>query len=305
MTYTSPRAPLYRRGVTLPRRIEISPGQRFGRFSVVRDLPPEGTTRMIECRCDCGELRAVALCSLRTGVSQSCGCLRRELLSSHPVHPINDLTGVKFGHLTGVERVGHRWLFRCDCGNLCLRFPANIKTGHRSCGCQRKPPRDAVAKKECTRQWRIENPEKKRAQQKRWLSIPENKRRIAELQRGYRAANPEKYRLWGRNKKPPTPESQAVRNARRRALKAGAEGSHTKADILNLMAQQGGKCAACAQPFPAVGKKRFSVDHIMPLARGGSEWPSNLQLLCCSCNSQKGALHPDDWLAKQARKAAA
>ena len=41
----------------------------------------------------------------------------------------------------------------------------------------------------------------------------------------------------------------------------------------------------------------FHVDHIIPLTREGtSNWPSNLQLLCPSCNPSKGAKTHEEYL---------
>ena len=56
-------------------------------------------------------------------------------------------------------------------------------------------------------------------------------------------------------------------------------------DKAHLYSEQKGKCNGCGIKFPV---KNMTVDHIRPLAKGGSERPSNLQLLCNSCNSIKG-----------------
>jgi 5-methylcytosine-specific restriction endonuclease McrA len=38
-----------------------------------------------------------------------------------------------------------------------------------------------------------------------------------------------------------------------------------------------------------------------PLSRGGSNWPSNLQLLCKTCNSSKNNRTMEEWLAYKER----
>lgn len=54
-------------------------GQRFGRLLVIERAGSDKYRRaMWKCRCDCGELRIVHSTNLLRGVSNSCGCLRRE-----------------------------------------------------------------------------------------------------------------------------------------------------------------------------------------------------------------------------------
>lgn len=40
------------------------------------------------------------------------------------------------------------------------------------------------------------------------------------------------------------------------------------------------------QPHPAAN---LTADHVVPKARGGSDEPDNIQVLCVACNSRKGA----------------
>lgn len=52
-----------------------------------------------------------------------------------------------------------------------------------------------------------------------------------------------------------------------------------------------GRCTICQSDLTglyATGKK-LAIDHIVPLANGGVNDPTNLQILCQSCNSKKGA----------------
>jgi hypothetical protein len=55
------------------------PGDRFGRWVL---LGSEGLG-FWRAQCDCGEVKQVRIESLTMGRSRSCGCLRREMLTSH------------------------------------------------------------------------------------------------------------------------------------------------------------------------------------------------------------------------------
>jgi 5-methylcytosine-specific restriction enzyme A len=44
------------------------------------------------------------------------------------------------------------------------------------------------------------------------------------------------------------------------------------------------QCQSCGQTF---GETKLSIDHIIPLAQGGSNDISNLQTLCLTCNQKK------------------
>lgn len=83
------------------------------------------------------------------------------------------------------------------------------------------------------------------------------------------------------------------RNRNRRATQRAAKGKHTLEDIALLMKKQRAKCAHpwCRKSL----KTNCNVDHIIALARGGSNDRQNLQLLCPTCNQKKHAKHPIDF----------
>ena len=53
-----------------------------------------------------------------------------------------------------------------------------------------------------------------------------------------------------------------------------------------LFKTQGGKCMYCARK---PGIDLMDVDHKNPMAKGGSDQKRNLQLICRTCNTRKGA----------------
>lgn len=81
-----------------------------------------------------------------------------------------------------------------------------------------------------------------------------------------------------------------------RARRRNAEGVFSRADINALIISQDGMCAAHCGAFLCDG---YSIDHVVALACGGSNWPDNIQLLCSPCNSAKSALPMDIFLKKR------
>jgi hypothetical protein len=53
------------------------------------------------------------------------------------------------------------------------------------------------------------------------------------------------------------------------------------------LARDGYVCARCGRV--ELDRGAVHLDHIVPVARGGSNAPANLQVLCAGCNLRKGA----------------
>lgn len=79
-----------------------------------------------------------------------------------------------------------------------------------------------------------------------------------------------------------------IRSKNRYALRKGADGSYSSSDIGRIRRQQRDRCAICTVKLNGGGHN----DHIVALAKGGSNWPRNIQLLCRTCNSSKKAFDP-------------
>lgn len=113
--------------------------------------------------------------------------------------------------------------------------------------------RNAEAERDRVRSWNAENKDKKRSSYRTWAK-----------------ANPQIV--------------QSVRH-RHRARQLSAPGTYTPEEWLDRLSEYGGVCPCCGRVA------ELTVDHIIPLAKGGTNWIWNLQPLCFSCNSAKSDRH--------------
>lgn len=58
--------------------------------------------------------------------------------------------------------------------------------------------------------------------------------------------------------------------------------SHTLKQAIELIKSVDGKCAICGD------SSNPTIDHIIPISKGGHDGIENLRVLCGSCNSKKG-----------------
>ena len=109
------------------------------------------------------------------------------------------------------------------------------------------------------------------------------------------AANPEKAKAFSAAWAKMNPEARSAHARNRRAIHRNAEGVHTASDIHALLVLQKYMCVVCRTSI----KDSYHVDHIYPLSRGGGNGKHDIQLLCPTCNLQKHAKHPIDFMQQR------
>lgn len=68
----------------------------------------------------------------------------------------------------------------------------------------------------------------------------------------------------------------------RRSRELAAAGHCTEQQLADRIAYWGHRCWMCGGPYE-------SIDHVIALSRGGTNWPANLRPACRHCNSSKHA----------------
>ena len=139
---------------------------------------------------------------------------------------------------------------------------------YREANKQRDKPRIAA--------YRLANAEKSRAKTAEWRKNNPEQAKAANA--AWRAENPGAVRA-----------NQQARRARVR----NAIGKISKGLVSRLMNLQRSRCACgCGEDL----NNGYHLDHVQPLAKGGSNTDDNCQLLAPICNLSKGAKCPIEWM---------
>lgn len=160
------------------------------------------------------------------------------------------------------------------------------------------------------RQYRLNNPERvraiekrkdakrhdaKRAQEReRYATDPEFRAQVAANSARWRATNPERRaelrEAWNLAHPERVKEIRRGITHRQRAKRLGVEiGPVNFAAVLDRF---GGRCGICGELItdtPSFGADSLTFDHIVPLSRGGPHSESNVQPAHLRCNAQKSA----------------
>lgn len=136
--------------------------------------------------------------------------------------------------------------------------------------------------------WKAANPDKANRWARSWYA--KNQAKVRAMATGWRRKNHDHVLRRSAAYREKNREMFRVFYRKRRFAKATG-GSHTAADVAILIRIQRGLCVYCKTDVT----KRRHVDHIMPLALGGSNDRSNLQILCVPCNLRKNRSHPIDF----------
>lgn len=141
-------------------------------------------------------------------------------------------------------------------------------------------PESKVKKRRRRTAWAQAHPEAVRAMRERTYAKPEVKENHRARQRQYARDNP------------------AIVNSitrRHEHRKRAAEGDYTEGQWQARLDLFGHRCYLCGCDWDALSSKQKHVEHVIPLSRGGTDWPANLRPACGYCNSSKGAKGMKPW----------
>lgn len=168
-----------------------------------------------------------------------------------------------------------------ECARSAARLFRQANPHKIKCYSKRYYDKDPAKIRDRGKAWREKNPDKEQSRTKIYRDGNRDKTRAAVA-------------LWAKK----NPLKRSAKEAGRRARKRAVGGSHTEQDILDIYEMQRGRCAYCR----IVLKSTFHVDHIVALAKGGSNDRRNLQILCGpKCNCAKGVKDPLDFARELGR----
>lgn len=141
--------------------------------------------------------------------------------------------------------------------------------------------------------WKKANQDKVKTADDAYRAANRNKERARSV--AYYAKNTEKAKASNAAWKAANPEARRIQVQNYRAKKRTNGGILSKGLAAKLFKLQNGKCPCCHQTLG----DNYQLDHIVPIALGGSNTDDNIQLLRSICNLQKNAKHPIDFMQQR------
>jgi 5-methylcytosine-specific restriction endonuclease McrA len=106
--------------------------------------------------------------------------------------------------------------------------------------------------------------------------------------RAYREANLEKVRAGIRDWFRRHPHVARLNAAKYRARLSMAENTLTEAQVDEILEVFNHRCGYCLVDLRTLPKEHRTLDHLLPIVRGGGNTADNVVPCCKSCNSRKG-----------------
>lgn len=120
-----------------------------------------------------------------------------------------------------------------------------------------------------------------------WLD-PERHKASA---RAYRVRNPEKVKASVAAWRERNPFAIALLHHKRKAALAAVEDTLTQTQLAEILEYFGHRCGYCLVDLRTLPKFQQTWDHLLPVARHGSNTADNVVPCCKSCNSRKKDRH--------------
>lgn len=135
--------------------------------------------------------------------------------------------------------------------------------------------KEKVAK--ALKKWAGENRKYTRAYMREWLKTEKGRELQKRLRERHSVARKAAYAVY-------------------RGKRMGAPGEITNDDINRMHHEQNHRCYYCHERF----RGNWTVEHVRPLSRGGSNERSNVALACATCNfSKSDRLYPTEWTPRE------
>ena len=132
----------------------------------------------------------------------------------------------------------------------------------------------------------------------------QTKEQRAAYKKAYREANPEKIaakqKIYQAAYRAAHPNKYLADSHKQRANKAGVKIGDTKAILAWFKGWRTETPVACHYCMSIYPGKAMTIDHVIPMSKGGDHDLNNLVVCCSSCNSLKQDKLPEEWLAFKA-----